>query len=112
MQACIMKHCIMQACIMKHFIMEHCIVKNCIMEACIMEHAMRGITPRGILRGKDGGHRIKQIINLLYHSIAGLVRQLETCDGDSDSLEAIACRIHWLYGCALRYSVFSLCRWP
>ena len=58
-------------------------------------------------------HRIKQIINLLYHSIAGLIRQLEICNVDSDSLDAIAYRIDWLYGCALRYSaVFPLCRWP
>ena len=49
-------------------------------------------------------HRINQIINLLYQSIAGVIRQLETCNGDSDSLDAIAYRIDWLYGCALRYS--------
>ena len=47
-------------------------------------------------------HRIKQIINLLYHSIAGLISQLEICNVDSDSLDAIAYRIDWLYGFALR----------
>ena len=43
-------------------------------------------------------------MNLLCQSIAGVIRQLETCNGDSDSLDAIAYRIDWLYGCALRYS--------
>ena len=38
-------------------------------------------------------HTINQIINLLYQSIAGVIRQLETCHGDSDSLDAIAYRI-------------------
>ena len=49
-------------------------------------------------------HRINQINTLLCHPIVGLIHQIEACNGDSDSVDSIAYRIDWLYGCALRYS--------
>ena len=42
-------------------------------------------------------------LSILHESLVTVMRQLENCNGDSDSLDSILYRIDWLYSAIVRY---------
>ena len=123
MQHCIMKHQIMQTCIIEHHIMQHCIMEHQIMQICIMgrhimqhcilkRHIMQACVAQKCAHQTFGALDIKMVdgpidrtTSLLCQSLQSVIRQLENCNGDSNSIDTIMYRVDWLYGCIIRYSV-------
>ena len=128
MQTCIVEHHIMQHCItahkiMKHYIigryiMQHCILKCHIMQACIVKHKIAQICARqtfpfifAALEIKLAVWPIDRTTSLLCQSLQSVIRQLENCNGDSNSIDTIMYRVDWLYGCmGKRYPTCTWCK--
>ena len=107
MQHCIMKHQIMQTCIIEHHIMQHCIMEHQTMQTCIMgrhimqhcilkRHIMQACVAQKCAHQTFGALDIKMVdgpidrtTSLLRQSLQSVIRQLENCNGDSNSIDTI-----------------------
>ena len=91
MQHCIMEHQIMQTCIMGRHIMQHCILKRHIMQACVAQKCAHQTFGALDIKMVDGP--IDRTTSLLCQSLQSVIRQLENCNGDSNSIDTIMYRV-------------------